>query len=206
MEKSESGYADSVAIAADIVSAYVAHNSVPASGLSDLIHIVHASLSKLCAASAAATPDQEVLVPAVSVRKSITTDYLICLDDGKKFKSLKRHLTSLGMTADQYRQKWNLPNDYPMVAHAYSSRRSELAKKIGLGQLRKAKDWDARSVRWKRRPHKKASSIGTRVAPADDAGCGEGIRTRAGDARMACEGVGWPPHWLSNTSGGLGAF
>ncbi len=138
MAHSESEYNHNVAIAADIVSAYVTHNSIPASELSDLINIVHASLSNLGAATAAAvSPKQEVLVPAVSARKSITSDYLICLDDGKKFKSLKRHLTSLGMTADEYRQKWNLPNDYPMVAPAYSSKRSELAKKIGLGQLHK---------------------------------------------------------------------
>lgn len=73
----------------------------------------------------------------VSVRKSITPDYLICLDDGRKFKSLKRHLTQLGMTPAQYREKWNLPKDYPMVAPNYTATRSALAKKSGLGQLRK---------------------------------------------------------------------
>ena len=81
--------------------------------------------------------EPEVLTPAVPVRKSITPDYLVCLDDGRKFKSLKRHLASLGMTPDQYRAKWNLPADYPMVASNYAATRSALAKKIGLGQNRK---------------------------------------------------------------------
>ena len=81
--------------------------------------------------------EPEVLTPAVPVRKSITPDYLICLDDGRKFKSLKRHLASLGMTPDQYRTKWNLAADYPMVASNYAATRSALAKKIGLGQNRK---------------------------------------------------------------------
>ena len=76
-------------------------------------------------------------MPAVSVRKSITPDYLICLDDGRKFKSLRRHLTALGMTPEQYRAKWNLPADYPMVAANYAAQRSAMAKKIGLGQFRK---------------------------------------------------------------------
>jgi predicted transcriptional regulator len=75
---------------------------------------------------------------AVTIRKSVTPDYLICLDDGRKFKSLRRHLTVLGMTPEQYRAKWNLPNDYPMVAPNYAAQRSALAKKIGLGQFRKS--------------------------------------------------------------------
>lgn len=124
-----------IALSADIVAAYVSFNSVPSSGLSELIHAVHATLTKLGAE--VTVPEPETLVPAVSIRKSVTPEYLICLDDGKKFKSLKRHLATLGMTADQYRLKWNLPKDYPMVAPEYASRRSELAKKIGLGQLRK---------------------------------------------------------------------
>ena len=84
-----------------------------------------------------AVPEPEALVPAVPIRKSITPDYLICLDDGRKFKSLKRHLAAHGMTPDQYRQKWNLPKDYPMVAPEYAAKRSAMAKKLGLG--RKAK-------------------------------------------------------------------
>ena len=82
-------------------------------------------------------PPAEKQEPAVSIRKSITPDYLVCLDDGKKFKSLRRHLATLGLTPDQYRVKWNLPADYPMVAPNYAAQRSELAKKSGLGQMRK---------------------------------------------------------------------
>ena len=84
-----------------------------------------------------AFPEAEALVPAVPIRKSITPGFLICLDDGKKFKSLKRHLASHGMTPDQYRAKWNLPKDYPMTAPDYAAKRSVLAKSIGLGQRRK---------------------------------------------------------------------
>ena len=85
----------------------------------------------------AAVPKPEPLVPAVSVRKSITPEYLVCLDDGKKFKSLRRHLGSLGLTPEQYRTKWGLPPGYPMVAPEYAAKRSALAKSFGLGQLRK---------------------------------------------------------------------
>ncbi len=126
---------DQVALAADLVAAYVSYNSVPRGGLAELIHTVHASLSKLCSATSA--PESQALAPAVPVAKSITPAYLICLDDGKKFKSLKRHLASLGMTPDQYRQKWGLPKNYPMVTVEYGARRSALAKSIGLGKLRK---------------------------------------------------------------------
>jgi predicted transcriptional regulator len=126
---------DKVSLSAEIVAAYVSHNSVTPGGLPALVESVHGALTNLGAV--AATPKPEPPVPAVSIRKSITPDYLICLDDGKKFKSLKRHLTTLGLTADQYRQKWNLPQDYPMVAPAYAAKRSELAKELGLGQLGK---------------------------------------------------------------------
>ncbi len=135
MPHSKSGSSDQLALAADIVAAYVAYNSVPRGDLGELIHTVHASLSKL--GSAIVAPEPEALVPAVPVRKSITPEYLVCLDDGKKFKSLKRHLASLGMTPDQYRQKWGLPKNYPMVAAVYSVQRSALAKSIGLGKSRK---------------------------------------------------------------------
>ena len=124
-----------IALAAEIVAAYVSFNSVPSTGLGELIHAVHTTLAKLDSGTVVAEP--EVLVPAVTVRKSITPDYLICLDDGKKFKSLRRHLAGLGMTPDEYRQKWGLPRDYPMVAPNYAATRSALAKKIGLGSLRK---------------------------------------------------------------------
>ncbi|WP_158814961.1 MucR family transcriptional regulator [Methylocapsa sp. S129] len=126
---------DPVALATEIVSAFVAHNSLPSADLPALIHSVHAALARI--ASGAPTVAEPVApVAAVTVRKSITPDYLICLDDGRKFKSLRRHLTVLGMTPDQYRAKWSLPPDYPMVAANYAAARSELAKKIGLGQIR----------------------------------------------------------------------
>lgn len=119
--------------AAEIAAAYVSHNALSPTDLPALIKSVHTALLGLhtTAAPAVATDTRG---PAVSIKKSITPDYLICLEDGKKFKSLKRHLmTDFGMTPDQYRAKWNLPSDYPMVAPAYSERRSKLAKSIGLG-------------------------------------------------------------------------
>ncbi len=124
---------DRVSLAADIVAAYVTHNSVRTADLAALISSVHTAIINLGAVTAA--PESEAPLPAVSVRKSVTPDFLICLDDGKKFKSLKRHLSSLGMTPDQYRKKWNLPENYPMVASEYAAKRSALAKSIGLGQL-----------------------------------------------------------------------
>jgi predicted transcriptional regulator len=129
--------ASEIALSAEIVAAYVSFNSVPTGDLADLIHAVHSALAKLGAVPAVVEPPP--LVPAVSIRKSITPDHLICLDDGRKFKSMKKHIASLGMTPDQYRLKWSLPKDYPMVAPNYAARRSEMAKKIGLGQLRRDK-------------------------------------------------------------------
>jgi predicted transcriptional regulator len=123
-------------LTADIVTAFVAHNSLPIGSLAALIQSVHAALTQLAAAplnSAPPAPPVEKQEPAVSIRKSITPDHLVCLDDGKKFKSLKRHLGALGMTPAQYRAKWRLPDDYPMVAPNYAVQRSALAKSIGLG-------------------------------------------------------------------------
>jgi predicted transcriptional regulator len=128
-----SSSSDKISLSADIVAAYVSRNSVTPGGLPALIKLVHSALTSLGAVEA--VPKPEVLVPAVPVRKSITPGFLICLDDGKKFKSLKRHLANLGMTPDQYRAKWGLPKDYPMVAPEYAATRSALAKKIGLGRL-----------------------------------------------------------------------
>ena len=124
-----------IALSAEIVAAYVSHNSVPSGDLSALISSIHATLTKLGVDTAA--PEPEKLTPAMAIKKSVTPGYIICLDDGKRFKSLKRHLATHGMTAQQYREKWNLPKDYPMVAPEYSSSRSALAMKIGIG--RKAK-------------------------------------------------------------------
>ena len=125
-------------LTANIVSAYVSRNSVTASDLPDLISGTHAALAKLGQPEESPASPQ---IPAVSIKKSITPDYLICLDDGLKFKSLKRHLGALGMTPEQYRKKWDLPVDYPMVAPSYAEQRSTLAKEIGLG--RKAKTAEA---------------------------------------------------------------
>ena len=137
MESVVSKPVDRLTQASSIVSAFVSHNSVPSADLPALIHAVHEALTRLSAgASALPTAGPEAATPAVSVRKSITPEFLICLDDGLKFKSLKRHLAGLGMTPDQYRAKWQLPHDYPMVAPNYASFRSALAKKSGLGQLR----------------------------------------------------------------------
>ena len=122
----------------EIVAAFVAYNSLRSAELPALIQSVHSELVKIISGAAASSaPEPEAAAPAVSVRKSITPDYLICLDDGLKFKSLRRHLTVLGMTPEQYRAKWKLPADYPMVAANYAAQRSALAKKIGLGQPRK---------------------------------------------------------------------
>jgi len=122
-------------LVADIVAAYVSYNSVPTGDLGDLISSIHLALANLDAVNTVPQPEPD-LVPAVSVKKSVTPDYLICLEDGKRFKSLKRHLAGLGMTPAQYRKKWGLPDSYPMVAANYAATRSALAKKIGLGRLR----------------------------------------------------------------------
>jgi predicted transcriptional regulator len=127
----------SIELAAEIVAAFVVNNSLPIAELLALIHSVHASLEKLAGGAETSAPLVEKQEPAVSIRKSITPDLLVCLDDGKKFKSLRRHLGTLGMTPDQYRAKWSLPSDYPMVAPNYAAARSEMAKRIGLGQMRK---------------------------------------------------------------------
>ncbi len=125
-----------IELATEIVSAYVGNNPVQSSELPEIIKSVHESLTRLHVGEVGAA-DQK---PAVSIRKSITDDYLICLEDGKKFKSLKRHLRAkYGMSPEEYREKWNLPFDYPMVAPSYARQRSDLAKRMGLGQGRKDK-------------------------------------------------------------------
>ena len=121
-----------LSLTADVVGAYVAKNAVPAATLTDLIGKIHQSLLTLSGDQPAeAAPS---LVPAVPVKRSITPDHIISLEDGRKFKSMKRHLGILGMTPAQYRAKWGLPKDYPMVAPNYAAQRSELAKKLGLGR------------------------------------------------------------------------
>ena len=123
-------------LTATIVSAYVSNNTTSASELPALISQVHGALMRV--ASGQAETVVEPSKPAVPIKKSMTSDYLVCLEDGKKFKSLKRHLrTQYNMTPEQYREKWGLPPDYPMVAPNYAVARSQLAKKMGLGQQRR---------------------------------------------------------------------
>jgi predicted transcriptional regulator len=120
-----------IELTASIVAAYVSNNPVPSGQLPDLIASVNAAVRGL--AGSAPAPKVE-LIPAVNPKRSIFPDYIICLEDGKKFKSLKRHLAmDFGLTPDEYRAKWNLPGDYPMVAPNYSVKRSQLAKASGLG-------------------------------------------------------------------------
>ena len=122
---------DLVSMAADIVSAYVSNNPLPVAELPKLISDIHAALQ---GSGAPVVPAAVKLEPAVSPRKSVTPDYIICLEDGKKFKSLKRHIgVHYNLSPEAYRQKWNLPSDYPMVAPNYAAARSALAKSIGLG-------------------------------------------------------------------------
>lgn len=119
---------------ADIVAAYVGHNSVPPSQIPELIHTVYGALAD---AGETAAPRETAVKPPIPVKTTIRPDYLICLEDGKQLKMLKRHLrTNYNLTPEQYRAKWGLPADYPMVAPNYAKRRSEFAKKIGLGQKR----------------------------------------------------------------------
>ena len=124
---------DLIELSTDIVSAYVSHNSVSVTDLPKLIADVHGALRAL-QSNEVQVPVEE-LKPAVPVRKSVAPDYIICLEDGKKFKSLKRHLrTHYNLSPEEYREKWGLPADYPMVAPSYSATRSKLAKDNGLGR------------------------------------------------------------------------
>ena len=116
----------------DIVRSYVSRNSVAPGELIKLIGDVHRALAGL--ESVSAPVETPALTPAVSIKKSVTPDYLICLEDGRRFKSMKRHIGDLGMTPDEYRTKWGLPSNYPMVAANYSEKRSALAKENGLGR------------------------------------------------------------------------
>jgi predicted transcriptional regulator len=123
-------------LTADIVSAYLSHNATPASEIPALISQVHSALMRV--SSGRPEAPAEPARPAVALKKSLTADYLVCLEDGKRFKSLKRHLrTQYNMTPEQYRDKWGLPADYPMVAPNYAVARSALAKKMGLGRQRR---------------------------------------------------------------------
>ncbi|WP_237482150.1 MucR family transcriptional regulator [Lichenibacterium dinghuense] len=118
----------------EIIAAYVSKNSVPAADLPDLIRSVHDTLSSLGKPEQLPVPVE--LKPAVPIRKSVTEDYIVSLEDGRKFKSMRRYLAGLGMTPDEYRAKWGLPRDYPMIAPAYAKARSEMARGMGFGRKR----------------------------------------------------------------------
>ena len=123
---------------AEIVAAYVSCNSLPAGELPNLLRTVHEALVSVASGgNAAPQPQPEALKPAVPIKKSVHDDFIVCLENGKRFKSLKRHLsTAYGLSPDQYRAKWGLPKDYPMVAPAYAQSRSSLARQMGLGRKR----------------------------------------------------------------------
>ncbi len=133
MKDPMSDTSETVSMTSDIVSAFVSNNAVASTDLPSLIQNVYRALTD---ALSGQKPQEEAVAatPAVPVKKSITPEFLISLEDGKKYKSLKRHLSTRGMTPDEYRAKWNLPRDYPMVAASYSAQRSQLAKSLGLGQ------------------------------------------------------------------------
>lgn len=132
---SSGGPAELVNIAASIVAAYVSRNEIAPAELPNLIAETHAALSR--AAGRAPPVEREEAKPKIAVKKSVMPDYIICLEDGKKFKSLKRHLrTYYNLSPEEYREKWGLPHDYPMVAPNYAQARSQLAKKMGLGMRR----------------------------------------------------------------------
>jgi len=131
-----SGESSYIQLTANIVSAYVSNNTVTSAEIPNLISQVYSALMRVSSGQVA-TP-AEPLKPAVPVKRSITAEYIVCLEDGKKFKSLKRHLrTQYDITPEQYREKWALPPDYPMVAPNYAAARSQLAKQMGLGQQRR---------------------------------------------------------------------
>jgi predicted transcriptional regulator len=130
------GASNLIELAAEVVATFVSNNPLPKGELPSLIQAVHTAVARLAAGPESVRLRIEVRTPAVPIRSSITPDFLICLDDGKRFKSLRRHLSGLGLTPEQYREKWKLPSDYPMVAPNYAAQRSALAKQIGLGQIR----------------------------------------------------------------------
>ncbi len=155
-------------LTAEIVASYVANNTVHVSDLPNVISSVHAALTNLGQPKAS---EPEKLTPPVSIRKSIGDDFLISMEDGRRYKSLKRHLAGRGLTPQQYRHKWGLPSDYPMVAPAYARQRSELAKALGLGRKRE----------------------GTRACPRPEAQRTEkGSRSGRSPVTARVRGWGWP--------------
>ena len=164
---SEPATSNHIELAADIVSAFVSNNAVPSAELPALIANVHSALAKV--ANGQTEKPTEAPVPPVPIKKSITPDFLISLEDGRRYKSLRRHLATRGLTPEQYREKWGLPRDYPMVAPNYAKQRSELAKAIGLGQLprnRAAGSGPAAQVETTPEPTKKTRGRPKRTAEA----------------------------------------
>lgn len=156
---------DIVSLASDIVVAYVSNNPVPRADLPALIADVHAAIERL-RLGAGQEPEAKQS-PAVSVKKSVTPEHIVCLEDGKAFKSLKRHLaTHHGMTPDEYRAKWNLPRNYPMVAPAYAEARSTLARSMGLGRKRAAEAAASEEKPKRARTPRKAAAAATARKPA----------------------------------------
>src|ERR1700734_628690 len=138
MAENHGGESSYIQLTANIVSAYVSNNTISSAEIPTLIGQVYSALMRVSNGPIAAP--SETLKPAVPIKRSITAEYLVCLEDGKKFKSLKRHLrTQYDMTPERYREKWGLPSDYPMVAPNYAAARSQLAKQMGLGQQRRGR-------------------------------------------------------------------
>ena len=125
-------------LTADVVKAFVANNAIPAAELKSLVETVHSTLVSLSHAPIVAEPSPPPVTPAM-VRESISPDYLVSMENGKRYRTLRFHLSKLGLTPESYRQKWRLPPDYPMVAQTFAARRSELAKAGGFGKARKGK-------------------------------------------------------------------
>ena len=127
---------DRLEMAVQIVAAFISNNSVPVSEVPNLIASVHAAINATAGTNRGGAVAVDLPAPAVSIGESVTPDYLICLEDGKRFKSLRRHLALLGMTPEQYRAKWSLPSTYPMIAPNLAMKRSEMAKSVGFGRKR----------------------------------------------------------------------
>jgi predicted transcriptional regulator len=144
-----------IALSADIASAFISKNKLPPADISILIRDIHAALSYIATGKSEPKPE-----PAVPIKNSVKTDYIVCLEDGGKFKSLKRHLrSSFNMTPEEYRKKWGLNYDYPMVAPAYAAQRSELAKSMGLGNRRQKANATAKKGPVARGPTRKKAKV-----------------------------------------------
>ena len=159
MSLDEQASADVATLTANVVAAYVTKNALRSSELPAMITSVYGALQAL---GSPQEPEPEKLRPIVSIKKSVTPDYLISLEDGRHFKSLKRHLSGRGLTPEQYREKWSLPNDYPMVAPNYSKQRSDFARTLGLGQLRKS----AQAAKAAPTPESGVASVSGETAPS----------------------------------------